>query len=251
LKDCAILLQARMGSTRLPGKVLKTVLGKPLLAYAVERLSQVTHASEIWVLTSQLQGDNPIAHWCKENEVSCYRGSESDVLDRYYQASQLTKVDWLLRVTGDCPLIDPDVIDEMLSAFQKARIENAETAPDYLSNTLERTYPRGLDAELFTKAALESAWQEARNADEREHVTPYIYRHPERFRLAQHQQSPDHSDMRWTVDVPEDFKLIEAILTALMPVNPDFRQSDILALLQKHPDWLSWNAKVDQVHVQT
>jgi spore coat polysaccharide biosynthesis protein SpsF len=255
MTSCAILLQARMGSTRLPGKVLKTVLGKPLLGYAVERLQQVSQAAEVWVLTSRLAMDDPIERWCAEQGISCYRGSEEDVLDRYYQASCLIQSDWILRVTGDCPLIDPLVIDDMIQAFRTAhdleRQSKVSTpAPDYLSNTLERTYPRGLDAELMTRAALESAWLEAIDPQEREHVTPFIYRRPERFRLIQYRQATDLSHLRWTVDTPEDFRLVEAILTALAPIKPDFRQSDIIALLQRHPNWSSWNAHIEQVHIQ-
>jgi len=240
-----------MGSTRLSGKVLKPVLGKPLLAYAVERLQQVSQASELWVLTSQLANDDPIEQWCLENQLQCYRGSENDVLDRYYQAMQHSQADWILRVTGDCPLIDPDIINQMLALLEKTQQEQPNGRPDYLSNTLDRTFPRGLDTELIHKNALETAWKEAKLPAEREHVTPFIYRHPERFKLKQYRQENDFSSMRWTVDTPEDFKLIEAIITELAPVQPDFRQKDILALLEKHPDWLLWNAHIEQVKVSS
>jgi len=246
--DCAIMLQARMGSTRLPGKVLQPVLGKPLIAYAVERLQKVA-AAELWVLTSQLPGDDPIEAWCQQNQIRCYRGSENDVLDRYYQASQKSQAQWILRVTGDCPLIDPDIINQMLALLEETQQEQPKDRPDYLSNTLERTFPRGLDAELIHRTALETAWQEARLPVEREHVTPFIYRHPERFKLKQYRQENDLSAMRWTVDTPEDFKLIEAIITELAPLQPDFRQKDILALLEKHPDWILWNAHIEQIKV--
>jgi spore coat polysaccharide biosynthesis protein SpsF len=248
---CAIMLQARMGSTRLPGKVLKPILGKPLLAYAVERLNQVSQAFELWVLTSRLASDDPIEHWCQEHQIRCYRGSENDVLDRFYKAAQLTQANWILRVTGDCPLIDPDVIDVMLSTLQAIEKTNPSDMPDYLSNTLERTFPRGLDAELVRKSSLEKAWKEAALPEEREHVTPYIYRHPELFQLTQYSQETDYSQMRWTVDTPEDFKLIEAILTEFAPNTLSFRQNDILSLLEKHPDWLLWNAHVEQIKLST
>lgn len=239
-----------MGSTRLPGKVLKPVLDKPLLAYAVERLQQVA-ASELWVLTSTLPGDDPIEGWCQQNQIRCYRGSEDDVLDRYYQSMQSSQAEWILRVTGDCPVIDPDIINQMLASLETTQQEQSKEQPDYLSNTLDRTFPRGLDAELIHRKALETAWKEAKLPAEREHVTPFIYKHPERFQLKQYCQETNYSHMRWTVDTPEDFKLIEAIITELAPIQPNFRQKDIITLLEKHPDWVLWNAHIEQIKVSS
>jgi len=164
------------------------------------------------------------------------------VLTRYYEAAAQENADIVIRLTGDCPLIDPSVVDAVIRAYQ-----TAQPNIDYVSNTLERTFPRGLDIEVFSFATLEKAYRTATEPYEREHVTPYIYRHPEQFKLQQHQQDQDHSSLRWTVDTPEDFELIEKILTALYPKNPVFSQQDILDLLTFNPQWHHINAHVEQI----
>ena len=245
-----------MNSTRLPGKVLMPVFGKPLLAYALERLQRVENADSLIVATSNLTVDDAIATFCSDFGVDCYRGSETDVLDRYYQAARSVAAERLVRVTGDCPLIDADVVSTVIDAFdaangiQKMGGQQAITV-DYLSNTLDRTFPRGLDVEIFSFSALEAAWQEANKADEREHVTPFLYRHPERFRLQQYRQAINRSHLRWTVDTPEDFQLISLILNELYPEKPDFTQDNILQLLDKHPGWLAINAHIEQKSLDT
>jgi len=236
-----IIIQARMTSTRLPGKVLKQVLGKSLLEFQLERLKAVPNANGLVVATTTNTTDQPIVDLCQTLQVPVYRGSETDVLTRYYEAASFHQADIVVRVTSDCPLIDPDIVAEVIGFYQTHRDQY-----DYVSNTLDRTYPRGLDVEVFSFNALEQAYREATQADEREHVTPYIYRHPEQFKIYQMKQAEDHANERWTVDTPEDFELIKRILEVLYSTNIHFRQADVLALLDTHPDWRNLNADIPQ-----
>lgn len=235
-----IYVQARMRSTRLPGKVMLNVLNQPLLGHLLDRLKQIKRAHAIAILTTTHPADDAIVAYCEQYGVPCYRGPEEDVLTRYYQVANKRQPQAIVRITSDCPLIDPDLVDELIEFY--------ETHPcDYASNSLQRTYPRGLDAEIFSLDALEEAFHEANQSFEREHVTPYIYRHPELFRL-QNLSSPNLNwgHHRWTVDTVEDFTLVRLILENLLPQNPQFRLKDILFLLEKHPDWLTINAHILQ-----
>ena len=234
-------IQARMGSTRLPGKVLKQVKGRPLLDYLVERVAQAKEIAKTVILTTTKVSDDPIAHFCQERKLSCFRGSEEDVLDRYYQAAVFRKPDGIVRITADCPIIDPEVIDQVVQVFR-------EGSPpfDYVSNGMERTFPRGLDVEVFTYQALEKAYLEAILPEEREHVTPYLYRHPELFHIGKVALSPSQVQHRWTVDTPEDFALIRLIIEHLYPQNSRFRLKDMLELISLHPDWSELNAHIEQ-----
>ena len=236
--------QARMTSTRLPGKVLKEVLGKPLLEYQIERLHQVRLADELVIATTTNDTDQPIVDLCEHLGVKYYRGSEEDVLSRYYEAATYFRADAVVRVTSDCPLIDPGVVDQVIGLY----IRNHDKY-DYVSNTLQRTYPRGLDTEVLSMAALEKAHKEAREQPEREHVTLYIYRRPEQFQLANYSCAEDYSQYRWTVDTPEDYELIKLILQELYPVNNRFTWLDVLDLLSKYPEWVNINAGVKQKEV--
>lgn len=233
-----------MTSTRLPGKILYEVLGKPLLEYQIEKLRQVRLADELVIATTTNDTDQPIIELCKRLGVAYYRGLEEDVLARYYYAAQESMADNIVRITSDCPLIDPGVMDEVISLY----INNRDKY-DYVSNTLERTYPRGLDTEVFSMAALEKAHKEASEQPEREHVTLHMYRHPERFRLAGSSAAKNYSEHRWTVDTPEDFKLIKLILQELYPVNNRFTWLDVLNLLNEHPEWVQINAAIEQKNV--
>lgn len=233
-----------MTSTRLPGKILYEVLGKPLLEYQIERLGQVRQADELLIATTTNDSDQPIIELCERLGVAYYRGSEEDVLARYYYASQESMADNIVRITSDCPLIDPRVMDEVISIYL-----NNYNKYDYVSNTLERTYPRGLDTEIFSWAALEKAHKEASERAEREHVTLHMYRHPERFRLANYSSDKDYSKHRWTVDTPEDFELIKLILQELYALNSRFTWMDVIGLLDEHPEWVEINAAVEQKKV--
>jgi spore coat polysaccharide biosynthesis protein SpsF len=241
----AIFVQARMGSTRLPGKVMMSVLNKPLLAFLVERLQQVKEADQLVILTTTLKADDVIADFCRKNSIACFRGSEEDVLSRYFHAALESHPDTIVRITSDCPLIDPEIIDCVIKTYKDNYPQY-----DYVSNSLERTYPRGMDTEVFSFEALQHAYQKAEKPSEREHVTLYLYKHPETFKLKNVSYPANLSHHRWTVDTPEDFKLIQLILNNLYPVHPHFKMQDILNVLAQHPDWSSINSHIQQKSVQ-
>ncbi|MEH2088014.1 glycosyltransferase family protein [Nostoc sp.] len=236
-----IIVQARMTSTRLPGKVLKKVLDKPLLEYQIERLKQVKLADEIVIATTTNSADLSIIELCDCLSVPYFRDSEEDVLARYYGAAKEHQADVVIRVTSDCPLIDPQVIDKVIQFYLDYRYEF-----DYVSNCLERTYPRGMDTEVFSFLALHQAFVEAITQPDREHVTSFIYMHPERYRLAQVVYSENQSSHRWTVDTVDDFELIKRIIEALYPEIPKFTLEDCLNLFRHYPDWSLINAHVEQ-----
>lgn len=234
-------IQARMGSTRLPGKVLKLVNGKSLFDYQIERLKQAREIDEIVVLTSLNALDDAIEVFCKERNILCFRGSEDNVLERYYQAALQRAPDGVVRITADCPLIDPEVVDQVVKAFRQHF-----PSFDYISNSLERTFPRGLDVEVFSYQALEKAFKSAIRPEELEHVTVYLYHHSDLFKLKNIAHHPSLDRHRWTVDTPEDFELVSLILTHLYPKHPQFRLNDVLVLLTEHPEWIQINAHIEQ-----
>ena len=236
-----VIAQARMTSTRLPGKVLKEVLGKPLLAYFIERLQRVSLADQIVIATTINATDEPIVDLCRKLSVAFTRGSEEDVLSRYYDAAVVTRADAIVRVTSDCPLIDPAVIDETIATFL-----HSVPRLDYASNSIENTYPLGMGVEIFSRQALREAHSESTKAPEREHVTPFLYTHPERYRLGGIRHTKDLSVHRWTVDTPEDFELVTRIIEGLYPIKPDFNLADILELVTEHPTWSLINANIRQ-----
>lgn len=229
------ILQARISSTRLPGKVLKPILGEPMLVRQIERVRRAATIDRLVVATSTDTGDDSLAALCARIGVDCVRGSLDDVLDRFCQAAQRHPAEHLVRLTGDCPLADPEVID----AVVRFHIDGGY---DYSSNTLHPSFPDGLDVEVCRAAVLAEAGREARSAFEREHVTPFIYRRPERYRLGDFRRSPDLSALRWTVDNPEDFELVRRIYEALYPSKPNFALDDILVLFEKHPELAKINA---------
>jgi spore coat polysaccharide biosynthesis protein SpsF len=236
----AIIIQARMGSTRRPGKVLRRIADRPMLAYQIERLRRVKLAQQIVVATTKAEADEAIVKFCAAEGIGCSRGSEPDVLARYCDAARQFGVSVIVRVTADCPLIDPELIDRAISAFL------VPDQPDYLSNMLQPSWPLGMAVEVVTAAALSEANREARDPAEREHVTPFIYWRPERFRLSSLTMAPNLSHHRWTVDTPEDFELITRILETLYFRKTDFNMNDVLSLLEMHPDWACINASVRQ-----
>jgi len=239
--DTLIIVQARMGSTRLPGKVMKQILDRPLLAFLIERLKRVRHAGQVVVATTTSPADLPIVEWCRDHEVDCTRGSEEDVLDRYLQTARKCQARTIVRITADCPLVDPEVIDKVISFYESHAGEY-----DYVTNCLTRTYPRGMDTEVFSMAALEQAHREGRAPSDREHVTIYLYHHEDRFRLANVTDVKDRSCYRLTVDTPEDFELIRRLLENLYPSHPAFGLEDMVRVLEAHPDWAALNANVKQ-----
>jgi spore coat polysaccharide biosynthesis protein SpsF len=236
-----IIVQARMGSTRLPGKHLKQILGRPMLSFLIERLRRVKKAQEIIIATTDQLIDEKIIKVCKEEKVNYFRGDEENVLDRYYQTAKKFKAKIIVRITADCPLIDPEIIDRTINVF----LDNYPKF-DYVSNSLNHTFPRGMDVEVFSFESLKKVVKWGMSSEEKEHVTPYYYRHPEKFSLENVENEKNLSSFRLTVDTPEDFFLISKIIQELYPLNPNFTLVDILNLLAKHPDWLVINSKVQQ-----
>jgi spore coat polysaccharide biosynthesis protein SpsF len=239
MKTVAII-QARMSSTRLPGKVLKVVAGRTILDRMVERVQKAKRVDETVVATTIDSSDEAIVDYCKKAGIACYRGSLQDVLDRYYQAAVLHKADIVLRLTGDCPLIDPDLIDAVVDALVN---EKADFACNRLPPPLTRTYPIGLDVEACTFAALKQAWTEATEKHEREHVLPYLYDVPGRFKVVQLNHSEDLGKMRWTLDTPEDLVLLEQVYARFGGRN-DFSWLDVLELFKKEPQLAEINSQV-------
>lgn len=237
MKTVAII-QARLGSTRLPGKVLLPLAGRPMLAHVIERVRRASRVDEVLVATTTNPGDAPLVAFCREAGCAVFRGDEQDVLDRYFQAARTHEATTVVRITSDCPLIDPAIIDAVLGTL-------AATGADYASNIAPtRTFPRGLDTEAFPFATLERCWHEASEPASREHVTAHIYRNSDRFRLASVTHERDESAHRWTVDTPEDYELVGRIY-AFFGHNR-FGWEEALAVLAAHPDWAETNAHIVQ-----
>jgi spore coat polysaccharide biosynthesis protein SpsF len=235
-----IILQARMGSTRLSGKVMEPIVGRPMLERELERISRLAIPHRSVVATTTVARDDVIVELCESLGVPSFRGSEDDVLGRFEGAARRFGLDPIVRLTADCPLVDPEVVEAVCRLF-------LDDGPcDYASNTLVRTFPRGLDVEIFSRASLERASREADTPGDREHVTAFIYRHPERFRLRNHKAPTDWSGERWTVDTAEDLALVRAVYDRLYPRNPRFDMHDVLALLDREPDLRGLNAAVTQ-----
>ena len=233
-------MQARMSSTRLPGKVLLDLAGAPMLAREVCRVQRAERVDGVVIATSTLPADDTIVALCRKHGWDFFRGSEVDVLDRYYRAAVAHRADAVVRVTADCPLIDPTVIDLVVQEF----LEN-QTEVEYVSNLFpERTFPRGLDTEVIRFDALERAWREDDNPAWREHVTPYIQRRSEQFSIHCVTNSIDHSYLRWTVDTSEDLELARRIYNHFG--YDSFSWQAALAVLDSHPAWSEINYHVEQ-----
>lgn len=223
------VVQARVGSTRLPGKVLKEICGKSVLQHVIERLGRVKIIDDLIIATTELETDDQIVDECLKLDVKYFRGSEKDVLSRYYLAAKKNQADVVVRVTSDCPLIDPETVEKIIDCYLMNREVN-----DYVSNTIDRTFPRGLDAEVFSFVSLEKSFLSATKEYEREHVTPYIYQHPDEFKIFQYKNEIDYSDYRWTLDTEEDFQVIKIIYEALYEGNQKFDFAEILDFVQKN-----------------
>jgi len=239
MKTIAII-QARMGSTRLPGKVLQDLAGEPMLARVVNRVGRAKTLQEVVIATTTNALDDVIIKLCEAHDWSWFRGSEEDVLDRYYQAAKKYQADLIVRITSDCPLIEPEIVDQVVQEFLERQPEL-----DYASNTWpQRTFPRGLDTEVMRIDALDRAWREDRNPTWREHVTPYIYRNPDRFRIHNVLSQADYSALRWTVDTPEDLTFVRQIYDYFG--HDHFCWRKVLKVLEEHPAWLEINRHVQQ-----
>ncbi len=233
------VVQARMTSTRLPGKVLLEAMGRPMLAYQLERVARVPSIDAIVVATTTNVSDDPVEAFAREGGYGIHRGSEHDVLSRFAGALAESDAENVVRLTADCPLTDPDVIEQVIQ-----RYKTADPSCDYVTNAIPRSYPAGLDVEVIGRAALEAAAAEARDPYDREHVTPFLYRNPERFRLLSVVLEPSLAWERWTLDEPGDFELIRRVLEGLYPTNPDFRMRDVIRILDENPDWRAFNGSV-------
>jgi spore coat polysaccharide biosynthesis protein SpsF len=265
MNTCAII-QARMSSSRLPGKVLLDISGKPMLLHVVERAGRAATVDQVAVATTTEASDDPIETLCKENGIPCCRGSLHDVLDRYYQAALTLEAQVVVRLTADCPLIDPQVIDRTVRAFwgesqpQDQILSGASSQSDNLkpfvwdftANRLPppwgRTYPIGLDTEVCSFPALQRAWSEATLPYQREHVMPYLYDQKERFRVLLIHHSQDFGSLRWTVDEANDLELVRQIFAAfsggMHPGRNDFSWLEVLESFLAHPEWAQINAGV-------
>lgn len=234
LKPVVAIIQARMSSTRLPGKVMKGISGRPILWHVVNRLSASRFIDEIVVATTTGADDDIIEEWCKLGGTSVWRGSLDDVLDRYYGAACAFGAKTIVRITSDCPLIDPALVDRAIEKFN-------EGGYDHVS--IDSSYPDGLDAEVFSFSALEKAHTEATLASEREHVTPYIWKNTHIFRLGKIKSETDLSAMRWTVDDSKDFDLVTRIYEGINAGERVFHMEEVLAFLRKKPEVLKLNAE--------
>lgn len=233
------ILQARTSSTRLPRKVMLPLAGAPMLRRQIERLQRSRLMDRLVVATSDLAGDDCVAELAAEAGVGSFRGSLHDVLDRFYQAARPHRPDHVVRVTGDCPLIDWQLLDQCVRF-------TGEGNYDYASNALRPTWPDGLDVEVMTFASLEQAWKEGQGALEREHVTPFINRRPDRFRIGSMENDVDLSAMRWTVDEPRDYEFVSEVYDSLYPANEAFTTSDVLALLTVRPELIDINSGIER-----
>jgi len=249
------IIQARMGSSRLPGKVLLEIAGKPMLGHVIERTRHARTLDAVIVATTVDSSDDAVAAFCAALDVPCLRGSVQDVLDRYYRAAKLHHAEVVVRITADCPLIDPALVDEAVTTL-------VEGGFDFVANRLpppfSRSYPIGLDVEVCTLAALERAWREADQAFQREHVMPYLYEgvtlssvhpalstgvSPRGFSIAQLRNPIDYGRMRWTVDTPKDLDFVRQIY-ARLGERSDFSWLDVLELLQREPQLTAINSNV-------
>ena len=228
-----------MGSTRLPGKILREVLGKPLLLHMVERVRRAQTIDQVVVITSTQPENDCLVDVCESVKIPVYRGSETDLLDRHYQAGRRWDADFVSKIPSDCPLTDPAIIDRVLSLWL-----NNQDAYDYVSNYHPPTFPDGLDVEGAPMAVLAAAWRESRRPLEREHTFPFIWDQPDRFRIGNITNPHGNFFMshRWTLDYEEDYQFIKAVLEHFED-RPDFGMDEVLALLENRPDLAAINAK--------
>lgn len=241
MKTVAII-QARMGSTRLPGKILKELQGYSVLSHVIQRLKQSTKIDEIIIATTTNESDNLVEKEALNCDVKVFRGSETDVLSRYYFAAKEADASTIIRITSDCPLIDPIVTDKIIDFY----IDNSESF-DIVSNAVsditQRTYPRGLDTEVFSFNILERAFNEATKSYQREHVTPFIY---ENGKCYVYKNDKDYSNFRWTLDTRDDFYMISAVYDGLYKGKHNFYMDDIVKYLNIHPKIVEINKNIEQ-----
>ena len=241
-----IVIQARVGSTRFPRKILQDILGKPVLLRQLERVSQAKSFDKLVVATTLSPDDDIIEEICKNDGYEVFRGSENDLLDRHYQVGKKYNADNIVKIPSDCPLIDPKIIDKVIYYF----IDNIDKY-DFVSNLHPASYPDGNDVEIMTMSALEIAWKEAKVDFEREHTTPFIWDNPERFRIGNVEWEAQQNlsmDYRFTIDYLEDYQFIKTVYEELYPINPKFSLDDILDLLKQKPEIKEINSKYNGVN---
>ena len=232
MKNTVLIIQARMQSSRLPGKVLLPLLDKPMLEWVVTRAGKSQVVNTCMVATTNDPADDPIENWCNSKNVPVYRGSQFDVLDRYYHAALAAKADYIIRVTADCPLIDPKLIDELFAFYVK---EQADFAANRLPQPWHRTFPIGLDTEIVSMEMLETAWRSAEEKFEREHVMPWFYDTPGRCKTVIMDNPEDFGMHRWTVDTPEDYAMMKALFEKLdSPLTASWR--DVMSVISANPE---------------
>lgn len=233
------IIQARMGSTRLPGKVLEVFAGKTALDHCVARTRACSAIDEVVIATTTQPADDVLIDVCRARGWRWFRGAEHDVLDRYYQAAREAGATDVVRITSDCPLTDPAVLTALIARFREP------AGVDYASTSHPRpTFPLGISAEVVRFDVLARAWREDTNPAWREHVTPYVYRHPDRFRIVGYGCEADYSHHRWTLDTPEDAGLLRRLLAQLDEHQLSWREA--LAVVVAHPEWQSINAGIVQ-----
>jgi len=237
MKKVVAIIQARMGSTRLPGKVLKEIVGKPMIWHVINRVKHAKELDDIVVATTSLKEDKQILDLASEIGVENYAGSENDVLDRYYKAAVMSEADVIVRITADCPLADPNVIDKVIRYYRTNDF-------DYVSTSIKPTFPDGIDVEVFSFPALDKAWSEAKLASEREHVTPYIWKNPNIFKIENYENDFDISYMRWSVDEESDLEFVKKIYGLLYMENKLFYMEDVIDLLMKSPELTGINKDI-------
>ena len=233
------MVQARMGSTRLPGKVLESLMDRTLLEMVLRQLSFAKELDEVIVLTTFEKRDLPVIALCARLGVRIFSGSVNDVLDRYYQAARLLEPNHVVRITADCPLIDPEIVDALVRLHK-------HKGNDYTSNTMEETFPDGLDAEVLTYKCLAAAWRDAAKPSEREHVTLFIKNNPERFQLGSMTNDRNLGYLRWTIDEPVDLELIRKIYSALYKENAPILSKAVVAWLEDHPELADLNSFIER-----
>lgn len=234
------IIQARMSSKRLPGKVLAMIGDTPMLAWVVERSRLAKSVDEVVVATTVEDADDEIAEFCRQRSYAVWRGDPTDVLDRYRQVAQEYSADIIVRITADCPLIDAGLIDEAVEA-----LITSDPPVDFVANRFPwgRTFPIGLDVEACTREALETAWVQADQKNEREHVMPYIYENPALFKVIQLDAQRDYGGLRWTVDTQRDLEFVREVVGRL-PDQLGFGWKDVLTVVQEHPELQALNADV-------
>jgi len=235
------IVQARMGSTRLPRKMMLNLVGQPVISRIFERIKYSKYIDEAWLATTNSTNDEVLASWANNNKINCFRGSEDDVLDRYYQTAKKSRADVVIRLTGDCPLLDPQIIDKVIEVYKK---ENGNL--DYVSNVHPPTYPDGMDVEVVSFFALEEAWQSAKLKSEREHVTPYIWKKLDLYKTRNVIHDVDLSNYRWTLDTEDDLRLIEKIYREMNKVESFCGLDCILKIVNQYPEWNSINNQYER-----